>query len=51
MEFWHFDESHWNKNKTILVWQIAMNMKIVIKLQVTAILGFHSLYDWGFQMM
>jgi len=32
-------------------WQIAMNVKIGFKLQVTATPGFHSLYDWYFQMM
>jgi hypothetical protein len=32
-------------------WQIAMNAKIGFKLQVTAIPGFHSLYDWCFQTM
>jgi len=28
-----------------------MNAKIGFKLQVTATLGFHSLYDWCFQTM
>jgi len=32
-------------------WQIAMNAKIGFKFQITATLGFHSLYDWCHQMM
>jgi hypothetical protein len=32
-------------------WRIAMNARIAFKLQVTATPGFHSLYDWCFQMM
>jgi len=32
-------------------WQIAMNAKIGLKLQVTATPGFNSLYDWCFQTM
>ena len=32
-------------------WPIAMNARIGFKLQVTATPGFHSLYDWCFQMM
>jgi len=32
-------------------WQIAMNVKIGFKLQVTATPGFHLLYDWCYQIM
>jgi hypothetical protein len=46
-----FDKSHWYKTKNSVGWQIAMNAKIGFKLQVTATPGFHSLYDWCFQMM
>jgi hypothetical protein len=46
-----FDESYWYKTKNSVGWQIAMNAKIGFKLQVTATLGFHSLYDWCFQTM
>ena len=41
-----FDESHQYKTNNSVGWQIAMNAKIGFKLQVTATLGFHSLYDW-----
>jgi hypothetical protein len=46
-----FDQSHRYKTKNSVGWQIAMNAKIGFKLQVTATLGFHSLYDWCFQTM
>jgi len=46
-----FDESLWYKTKNSVGWQIAMNAKIGFKLQVTAIPGFHSLYDCCFQTM
>jgi hypothetical protein len=32
-------------------WQIAINAKIELKLQLTATPGFHSLYDWCCQTM
>jgi hypothetical protein len=32
-------------------WQVAMNVKIGFKLQVTATPGFHSLYDWCYLIM
>jgi len=41
-----FDESHRYKTRNSVGWQIAMNVKIGFKLQVTATLGFHSLHDW-----
>jgi hypothetical protein len=37
--------------KNIVGCQIAMNARIGLECQVTATLGFHSLYDWYFQMM
>jgi len=46
-----FDDSHHYKIKNSVGWQIAMNAKIEVKLQVSATPGFHSLYDWCFQMM
>jgi len=46
-----FDESHRYKTKNSVGWQIEMNAKIGFKLRVTATPGFHSLYDWCFQMM
>jgi len=46
-----FDESHRYKTKNIVGWHIAMNAKIGFKLQVTATPGFHSLYDWCYQVM
>jgi hypothetical protein len=46
-----FDESHRYKTKNSVAWQIAINAKIGFKVQVTATLGFHSLYDWCFQTM
>jgi len=51
---WSFgivDESHQYKTKKSVGWQIAMNAKIGFKLRATATPGFHSLYDWCFQMM
>jgi hypothetical protein len=39
--------SHWNS----VGWQIAMDVKIGFKLQVTATPGFHTLYEWCFRMM
>jgi len=41
-----FDDSHRYKTKNSIGWRIATNAKIGFKLQVTATLGFHSLYDW-----
>jgi len=49
--FWIFDEFHQYKTTNSVGWQIAMNTKIGFKLQVTATLGFDSLYDWYFQTM
>ena len=46
-----FDESHQYKTENSVSWQIAMNAKIGFKLEVTATPGFHSLYDWCYQMM
>jgi len=46
-----FDESHRYKTKNSVGWQIAMNATIGFKLQVTAMPGFHPLYDWCFQTM
>jgi len=46
-----FDKSYRYKTKNSVGWQIAINARIGFKLQVTAMLGFHSLYDWYFQMM
>jgi hypothetical protein len=37
--------------KNSVGWGIAMNVRIVFKLHTTATPGFHSLYDWCFQMM
>jgi len=45
------DESHWNKMKNRVGWQIAINTRIVLKQQVTAMLGCHSHYDWCYQTM
>ena len=41
-----FDESHRYKAKNSVDWQIAKNMIIRFKLQVTATRGFHPLDDW-----
>ena len=46
-----FHESHQYKTKRSMVWQFVTNATIGFKLQVTAIPGFHSLYDWCFQTM
>jgi len=46
-----FDESHWYKTKNGVGWRIAMDVRIGLKLQVTAMPGFHSLYNWCFQTM
>ena len=46
-----FNESHWDKTKNSLGWQIAMNARIGFNRQVTATPEFHSLYDWCFQTM
>ena len=46
-----FDESHWYKTKDSVAWQIATNVRIGFKLQVTATPGFHSLYDCCNQAM
>jgi len=37
--------------KNSMRWRIAMNARIGFKLQVTAMPGSHSLYDWCFQML
>jgi len=46
-----FDDFHRYKTKNSVGWHIAMNAKIGFKHQVTATLGFHSLYDWCYQAM
>jgi len=46
-----FDESHRYKKINCAGWRIAMNVKIGFNLQVTAIPGFHSLYDWCYPTM
>jgi hypothetical protein len=46
-----FDESHRYKHKNTVGCLVAMHGRIGFKLQVTAILGFHSLYDWCHQMI
>jgi len=46
-----FDESHRYKMKNSVGWRIATNARIGFILQVTATLGFHSLYDWCYQAM
>jgi hypothetical protein len=46
-----FDKFRRHKTKNSVGWQIAMNVKIGFKLQVTATPEFHSLYDWCFQTM
>jgi len=46
-----FDESHQYKTKNSVGRQIVMNAKIGFKRQVTAIPGFHSLYNWSYQTM
>jgi hypothetical protein len=46
-----FDKSHRYKKKNSMGWRIATNMRIGFKLQLTATLGFHSLYDLCYQAM
>jgi len=46
-----FDESHRYKTKNSVGWRIATHARIGFKLQVTAMPGFHSLYDWCYQAM
>jgi hypothetical protein len=51
---WSFgivDESHRYKTKNSVGWRIATNARNGFKLQVTATLGFHSLYDWCYRTM
>jgi hypothetical protein len=40
-----FDEFHWYKTKNIESWQIAIKVKVGFKHHLTAMPGFHSLYD------
>jgi hypothetical protein len=47
--FGMFYDSHQYNTKNCLGWRIATNTRIRIKLQVTATLGFQSLYDWSYQ--
>ena len=51
LSFGILDESHWYMTKNSVGWQIAPNAKIGFKLQVTALLGIHSLYDWCYKKM
>jgi len=46
-----FDESRRYKTKNSVRWQIAINVKIGFKHQVTATQGLHLLYDCCYQMM
>jgi len=46
-----YDESHRYKTKNSVSWQIAMNVNIGFKRQLTATPGFHSLCDYCFQTM
>jgi len=46
-----FDESQRYKTENSVGCQIAMNVRIGFKFQVTATPGFHSLSDWRFQTM
>jgi len=46
-----FDKFPWHKTKTSMGWPIAINVRVWVKLQVTAILGFHSLLDWCYQTL
>jgi len=48
---WIFDESHSSKTQNSVGWRIATNATIRFKLQVTATPGFHSLYEWYYQIM
>jgi hypothetical protein len=45
------DKSHGYKTMDGVGWRIATNARIGFKLQVTAMPGFHSLYDWCYQAM
>jgi len=45
------DVSHRYMTKNSVYWRNAKNARIGLKLQVTAMPGFHSLYDWCFQTM
>jgi len=49
--FWIFNESYRWRTKNSVGWRIATNARIGFKLQVNAIPGFHSLYDWCYQTM
>jgi len=46
-----FDESHWYKSQNRVGWQIGMKARIIIKLPVAALPGFHSLCNWCYQAM
>jgi hypothetical protein len=46
-----FDKLHLYKTRNSVAWHIAMNAKIRFKLQVTATVWFHSLYDWCYAAM
>jgi len=46
-----FDEALRYKKINIVGWRISTNAKIGFNLQVSAIPGFHSLYDWCYQTM
>ena len=46
-----FDESHQYKTKNRVGLRMATNARIGFKLQVTTMPGFHSLYDWCYQVM
>jgi len=46
-----FDESHQFKTKNCVGWSIATNAKIGFTHEVTAMPGFHSLYNWCYQTM
>ena len=39
------------KTKNSVGWRIVLNVQILFKLEVTETPGFHSLYDWCYQMM
>jgi hypothetical protein len=43
--------SHRYKTKNSVGWRIETNVRIGFKLQVTATLGFHSLYDSCYEAM
>ena len=49
--FGNCDESYWYKMKNTVGRQKSMNKRIAFKIQVTAMPGFHSLYDWCYQAM